>query len=122
MDVGDWITEPELHAPDRAGPGSESSRRWFDSFSARLRFARLGCFAAKVELLSAEKALPKGQAVVIVGKAWLPCPAADFLNKLLNHASARHHKTKLTANSCIARSSSKNAVSISSGRTMNRLP
>jgi hypothetical protein len=51
MDVGDWITEPELHAPDRAGPGSESSRRWFDSFSARLRFARLGCFAAQVELL-----------------------------------------------------------------------
>ena len=51
MDVGDWITEPELHAPDRAGPGSESSRRWFDSFSARLRLVRLGCLAAKVGLL-----------------------------------------------------------------------
>ena len=43
MVVGDWITESELHAYHRRGRRS----RWrLDSFSARLRFARLGCFAA----------------------------------------------------------------------------
>jgi hypothetical protein len=33
-----------------------------------------------------------------------------------------YYKTKLTANSCIARSTSTNAVSISSARTMKRFP
>jgi hypothetical protein len=48
MDVGDWITEPELHAHHPAwGAGF-----WLDNFSARLRFARLGCLAAQIELLS----------------------------------------------------------------------
>jgi hypothetical protein len=46
---GDWITEPELHARDRRGWGA----RWrLNSFSARLRFARLGCAAAQTTLLS----------------------------------------------------------------------
>src|SRR6266513_4716964 len=49
MDVGDWVTEPELHARDRRGWGA----RWrLNSFSARLRFARLGCAAAQITLLS----------------------------------------------------------------------
>src|ERR1044071_982562 len=48
MDVGDWITEPELHAPDRSG----WCPRWrLRSFSARLRFARLSCLAGQIELL-----------------------------------------------------------------------
>src|SRR5438067_7060849 len=59
MDVGDWITEPELHARDRRGWGA----RWrLDSFSARLRFIRLGCAAAQIAVAKGEevmKALPK---------------------------------------------------------------
>jgi hypothetical protein len=43
MDVGDWITEPELHAHHRTGWGAGF---WLDNFSARLRFVRLGCAAA----------------------------------------------------------------------------
>src|SRR5215475_141132 len=58
MAVGDWITEPELHAHHRRGWGP----RWrLDSFSARFRFTRLGCFATQIEFPRAEivKALPK---------------------------------------------------------------
>jgi len=44
---GDWATEPELQARHPRGWGA---RWWLDSFSARFRFARLGCTAAKVEL------------------------------------------------------------------------
>src|SRR6266480_1071169 len=59
MVVGNWITEPELHAHHRRGWGS----RWrLDSFSARLRFGRLGCVAAQVAVAKGEevmKALPK---------------------------------------------------------------
>src|SRR5262249_54660036 len=59
MDVGDWITEPELHAYHRRSWGP----RWrLDSFSARFRFSRLGCAAAQIWLLKEEKimkALPK---------------------------------------------------------------
>jgi len=48
MDMGDWTTEPELHADHRRGWGA----RWrLDTFSARFRFVRLGCAAAKVGLL-----------------------------------------------------------------------
>jgi hypothetical protein len=47
--------------------GVPTPRRRFDSFSTQLRFARLGCAAAQVGLLSPEKALPKDRAVVIVG-------------------------------------------------------
>jgi hypothetical protein len=44
-EVGDW-SEPEIHAPDRSGA------RWrLNSFSARLRFTRLGCAAAQIALL-----------------------------------------------------------------------
>src|SRR6266480_1332025 len=59
MVVGNWITEPELHAHHRRGWGS----RWrLDSFSARLRFTRLGCAAAQIAVAKGEevmKALPK---------------------------------------------------------------
>jgi len=52
---------------------------------------------------------------MIVGKAWLPCPPADFRSKPdFPRFCTGHYKTKLTANSCIGRSSSKNAVSNSS--------
>jgi hypothetical protein len=48
MDVGDWITEPELHAHYPTGWGA----RWrLDSFSAQLRFTRIGSLAAEVGLL-----------------------------------------------------------------------
>ena len=48
MVVGGW-SEPEFHARDRRGWRS----RWrLNSFSARLRFARLDCLAAQVGLLS----------------------------------------------------------------------
>src|SRR5678815_4844858 len=61
MDVGGW-SGPKLHAPDRAG-GCPGCPRWrLDSFSARLRFARLGCLAAQVAVAKGEevmKALPK---------------------------------------------------------------
>ena len=49
--VWSWGTgsEPELHAYHRRGWRA----RWrFDSFSARFRFARLGCLAAQITLLS----------------------------------------------------------------------
>src|SRR5438046_5701563 len=56
---GDWITEPELHAHHRRGWGS----RWrLDSFSARLRFTRLGCAAAQIAVAKGDEvmeALPK---------------------------------------------------------------
>jgi hypothetical protein len=32
--------------------------------------------------------LPKDGVVVIVGKAWLPCPEADFRNTLISDESA----------------------------------
>ena len=48
---GTGLREPELHAHDRRGWRA----RWrLDSFSARLRFARLGCLAAQIGLLSPE--------------------------------------------------------------------
>ena len=48
MDVGRW-GEPELHARNRRGWRS----RWrHHSFSARLRFARIGWLAAQIGLLS----------------------------------------------------------------------
>ena len=50
-----------------------------------------------------------------------------ILEKLVSFSSARtllhgYHEIKLTANSCIALSSSTNAVSNSSARTMKRFP
>ena len=59
--VWTWGTgyQPELHAHHRRGWGA----RWrLDSFSARLRFARLGCLAAQIAVAKGEevmKALPK---------------------------------------------------------------
>jgi VPDSG-CTERM motif len=57
MDVGNWITEPELHAHHPWGA------RWrLDNFSARLRFTRFGCLAAQVAVAKGGevmKALPK---------------------------------------------------------------
>src|SRR5262245_47268633 len=58
MDVGDWITEPELHPHYRRG----WCARWLlDSFFARFRFAQLGCLAAQVAVAKGDevmKALP----------------------------------------------------------------
>jgi hypothetical protein len=59
MDMGGWTREPELHAPDR----TEGGPRWrHNSFSARFRFAGLGCLAAQFAVAKGEeviKALPK---------------------------------------------------------------
>src|SRR5437762_13732588 len=59
MVVGDWLTASELRAHHRRRWGS----RWrLDSFSARLRFTRLGCAAAQIAVAKGEevmKALPK---------------------------------------------------------------
>src|SRR5438045_9691191 len=54
MVVGDWITEPELHAHHRRGWGS----RWrLDSFSARLRFTRLDCATAQIAVAKGEEVM-----------------------------------------------------------------
>jgi len=55
--------------------------------------------------------------------AHVPLPVPEYRPLLIcSHASARHHNIKLTANSCIAVSNSRNAVSSSSARTMKRFP
>jgi hypothetical protein len=46
---GNWTREPELHARDQRNWGA---RCRLDSFSARLRFTRVGCRAAEIELLT----------------------------------------------------------------------
>src|SRR5262245_11581059 len=59
MDVGDWIAEPKLHAHHRRDGGS---RCRLDSFSAWLRFGRIGCLALQVAVAKGEEgmqALPK---------------------------------------------------------------
>src|SRR5262249_42537827 len=75
MVVGEWITEPELHAHHRRGWGP----RWrHNSVSARFRFSRLGCFAAQIGLLRREvmKALPKILlALTAVAALSVACPA-----------------------------------------------
>ena len=61
---GDWTREPERHASNRTG----WCARWrLNSFSARLRFARLGCLAAQIgqeDLTPASP--PKNHSLVIV--------------------------------------------------------
>src|SRR5438552_1720856 len=59
MVVGDWVTQPKLHAHHWRGWGP----RWrHNNFFARLRFARLDCLAAQVAVAKGEevmKDLPK---------------------------------------------------------------
>jgi hypothetical protein len=52
-----------------------------------LRSAWLLCGESSVA--KAPKAFAKGPDSRDLGKAWLPCPAADFRNKLITHVSAR---------------------------------
>src|SRR5262245_40225285 len=97
MVVGEWITGPELHGPDRSG----GCPRWrLDSFSAQFCFTWLDCLQAEGELL---RAIRKKQSSTLVRRSPLPVAETTLVHRPAPCNACRHRDARLQSSSFVIR-------------------